>query len=378
MKESLFIALYMFFIYVFILFISIITPSLMRKDIVFGVRVPQDKVDLNEIRDLKKKYIMNSIIIEIPIIILFAFLNYNFEGTVMTLFTTFGFIFINFLIYFKSNRAVKILKEQQNWFKDKKQVVVIDINFSKDKINTLVSPWFFIIPIIIILVNIFIGYKYYNVLPARVPTHWNFSGDVTGYSNKSLFLIWNMPMVEIFITFIFFICYKGIGWSKQQISSSDPEGYLKKNKIFRKVWSIYMMVFCIVVNCMFTIGNLQIYSLIGNSSKIYITSIIIFLVIIFSSIIFISVKMGQGGSNIKLKEEKIKNEMYFSEKDDDPYWKFGVIYYNPDDPSVFVEKRFGIGWTINAGSTAGKAIYIGILIFILLSIAIPAISKVFK
>jgi uncharacterized membrane protein len=28
-------------------------------------------------------------------------------------------------------------------------------------------------------------------------------------------------------------------------------------------------------------------------------------------------------------------------------WKAGVFYVNPDDPSIFVEKRIGIGYTLN-------------------------------
>lgn len=28
-------------------------------------------------------------------------------------------------------------------------------------------------------------------------------------------------------------------------------------------------------------------------------------------------------------------------------WKWGIVYFNPNDPSVWVEKRFGIGWTLN-------------------------------
>ena len=25
----------------------------------------------------------------------------------------------------------------------------------------------------------------------------------------------------------------------------------------------------------------------------------------------------------------------------------GILYYNPNDPSIWVDKRFGIGWTLN-------------------------------
>ena len=42
--------------------------------------------------------------------------------------------------------------------------------------------------------------------------------------------------------------------------------------------------------------------------------------------------------------EKISDEI---NKDNDNNWKLGSLYYNKNDPAVFVEKRFGIGWTLN-------------------------------
>lgn len=34
----------------------------------------------------------------------------------------------------------------------------------------------------------------------------------------------------------------------------------------------------------------------------------------------------------------------------DTSWKLGIFYFNPADPSIFVEKRFGIGYTFNFGN----------------------------
>ncbi len=31
----------------------------------------------------------------------------------------------------------------------------------------------------------------------------------------------------------------------------------------------------------------------------------------------------------------------------DECWKWGQFYYNPNDPSLMVEKRFGLGYTLN-------------------------------
>ena len=34
----------------------------------------------------------------------------------------------------------------------------------------------------------------------------------------------------------------------------------------------------------------------------------------------------------------------------DACWKWGMFYINPNDPALFVEKRFGIGYTVNLGN----------------------------
>jgi uncharacterized membrane protein len=49
----------------------------------------------------------------------------------------------------------------------------------------------------------------------------------------------------------------------------------------------------------------------------------------------------------------------------DECWKFGQIYYNPNDPALMVEKRFGIGYTINFGNRASWLL-IGLLVLIAL------------
>lgn len=51
--------------------------------------------------------------------------------------------------------------------------------------------------------------------------------------------------------------------------------------------------------------------------------------------------------------------------DDDAKWVLGMFYYNPSDPSTFVEKRTGIGYTLNFARPGGWVLLIGILIFII-------------
>lgn len=55
--------------------------------------------------------------------------------------------------------------------------------------------------------------------------------------------------------------------------------------------------------------------------------------------------------------------------DDDHFWKLGLIYYNPADPSAMVPKRSGIGYEPNAAHPAGLAIYLLALVAIVGAVA---------
>ena len=51
----------------------------------------------------------------------------------------------------------------------------------------------------------------------------------------------------------------------------------------------------------------------------------------------------------------------------DDAWKMGLFYYNPGDPALMVEKRMGIGYTLNFGNRLSWFMMAGLL-------AIPAVA----
>ena len=58
-------------------------------------------------------------------------------------------------------------------------------------------------------------------------------------------------------------------------------------------------------------------------------------------------------------------------RDDDRYWYGGVFYNNPDDPAIFVPKRFGLGWTLNFGHPRSRLVLIGLLVGMLVLLILP-------
>lgn len=59
------------------------------------------------------------------------------------------------------------------------------------------------------------------------------------------------------------------------------------------------------------------------------------------------------------------------DRSEDRYWLFGLIYHNAADPALFVEKRLGIGYTVNLGRAAGKFLVAGALSLMVMALAAP-------
>jgi uncharacterized membrane protein len=65
-------------------------------------------------------------------------------------------------------------------------------------------------------------------------------------------------------------------------------------------------------------------------------------------VVVVLVRFGQGGSRLigGGKGSPISGPPV-GDRTPDRCWKLGVFYFNPDDSAVFVEKRFGIGYSLN-------------------------------
>jgi uncharacterized membrane protein len=57
----------------------------------------------------------------------------------------------------------------------------------------------------------------------------------------------------------------------------------------------------------------------------------------------------------------------------DKYWKLGLFYINRHDPALFVEKRFGIGYTLNLGHP-GVWVFLALLVavFVAITLIVPS------
>jgi hypothetical protein len=102
---------------------------------------------------------------------------------------------------------------------------------------------------------------------------------------------------------------------------------------------------------------------------------------------FILIILGSFGSIIALlattlsyqskADEALRNIQFGDEDkespDNDEHFKFGMFYYNPDDPAVLVEKRYGTGVDFNYATWQGKAFLTVIIAVLIFAVAAPFI-----
>ena len=134
---------------------------------------------------------------------------------------------------------------------------------------------------------------------------------------------------------------------------------------YRKYSSWFSFLTSIAVTVLFILLQLTtLYNNIFSDYLLFLIPILITVLILIGTILF-TIKVERLNRGLDGKEHATQEISSF---DTDSYWKGGLFYFNKNDPSIFVEKRFGIGWTLNFANPIGYVIiFLPLLIILLLS-----------
>jgi uncharacterized membrane protein len=88
--------------------------------------------------------------------------------------------------------------------------------------------------------------------------------------------------------------------------------------------------------------------------------------------LYLMFRYGQGGARL---ERGAGHAPLTDGLADNSRWVLGAFYVNRDDPSVFVEKRFGIGYTINFGNPKAVALLVLFLVAVGAFVAMGVLSS---
>ncbi|AXI08406.1 hypothetical protein CUC15_05435 [Oceanobacillus zhaokaii] len=352
------------FIPVFLM--MMLTPYLTRKTESFGVTIPEEIYSSKQLKAMRRSYLISTGMLSFIILLMFSFLGLtvvNDEQSLSILLTV-GialYIIVSFIIYLTFHRRMKVLKKNSNWAINKSQQVFINTGFRNQRLTH--SNYWFLISFVISIVVIIITFQRYDLIPEQIPMQYNFAGEVTNWVDKSYRSVLSMPIMQLYLMLLFLFINTMIAKSKQQINAEKPEESMRQNIIFRRRWSLYIIVTGSLLTVMFSFIQLSFIYPINQQVITIVPLLFSFIMIIWA--IVLSITTGQGGSRVKSQMGKNGNVI---DRDDDKYWKLGQFYYNKNDPAFMLEKRFGVGWTINH---ARPLAWIIILVIIGLAIGIP-------
>lgn len=338
-------------------------PYLTRKTENFGVTIPETIYERKDFKSMRKKYALITLLIGIIFVLLFFIIGLTMKPTATTIVFSIiivTYIIANFLIYLPFHFKMKKIKQAENWQAERTSTFVVDMKFRQEKL--IYSNWLFLIPGFLTLFTIGITFLFFDKIPEKIPMHTDFAGNVR-FDDKSIGNLLMLPGVQIFMVALFIFINFIIKHSKQQVSIENPETSKQRNILYRRRWSLYIIITSILMTLLFAFAQLTfIFPVLLPYTDIVSISII---VIILIGTFVLSALTGQGGSRIKLKNELDDTVV---DQDNDQFWKLGQFYFNKNDPSIFIEKRFGIGWTNN---WAHPISWIFLIVIIGLAIGIP-------
>jgi uncharacterized membrane protein len=337
-------------------------PYISRKNISFGISIPEDVWKLPELKSIRKNYLIAGLVTSVFILIA-AVLSSLLIDLPEYLFSIPEIILIMVgygILYLSAYKKMKKLKSESQWKNQSREVIVVDTSFRKGK-HRVPAFWLLLYPAVIIL-SIMLGMVFYEQAPDKIPMNFDFSGHVHEYANKSVRIIFLAPVIQLFLSIIFIFSYWMIVRSKQQVDTANPEKSAEQNRRFRYRWSAFILFSGFGMLLLFMLMQLSNLGLIKNLKIVAIVPFV-FSVLMVTAIIVIAATTGQSGNRIHVHTDKNGNKIQIA-RDDDKYWKLGFFYFNPEDPSLFIEKRFGIGQTVNWGRPMSWVIMIGLFAFI--------------
>lgn len=334
------------------------TPQMTPNIYSFGIRIPENAYNLDEIVLLRKKFRNTHLLFSLLFTIFFISISVYFSNEAAQatglIICIIGFLIADFFIYLHCHKKMKVLRNNMNWAIEKKQPIVIDTSFRNEKLTY--SNGLFSIHAFICFITILITISFYPELPNQIPTKFNWDGTITTYSEKTIGLFSVFPLIQ-FVTILLFM---GINIllkrAKQQLNVQNADASKISSIQSRRKWSLFMIGSSLLSVFLFTLFQIS-YIVPFSPLKLIISTIIITTITITWAIIIARKPINQGTLS--------SNENFSIQQDDDHFWKLGQFYYNRNDPTLMLEKRFGLGWTFNFARPIAWGILFGPLVLIL-------------
>lgn len=311
---------------------------------ILGVTLPYSELENEAVVKIVKKYhaSCNKIgitffLLMLPLIILSAYIS-------ISILYILGWCCLIFYCYIRTQRKyfhqLYTLKREKEWYTGEKHIICIDTEVSRLKDTMPVSKIWFWAPFFL------------SVLPMVLLI----------LQKEALMKYWLFAICSIICVSFSFLAFLQVTKERTVVYSDDTKINIALNQVYKHRWSKCWVEQAYNASIVITL----LFLLICYKE----VNLVIILVVIGVSTCLSSASIYAAYHHIRQKRQQLltfqRNE---NDVDDDIYWESGT-YNNPNDKRIWVEKRIGMGTTLNMGTIFGTLANVFLAIIILGAIAL--------
>ena len=345
-----------------------VMPFLTRKSFLFGVKVPPDAQATAEAKALKRGYIIMTAI-GAALVLGFSIAQYVLAPhytAVAVLYVPFILIAVQLVVFVPCHKKALALKAEKGWHVPALSFTDTKTLFTRGNLSAIPRVWY-VLSCLVIFVSIVLTLVKYPDLPDPFPTHYGFDMQPDAWRPKTLGVVMIGPIFNIAMTAIMWLGSVVTEKTKLQIDHNEPAKSFAQHKKYRRLMGHGLGICALGIALMF--GVLSLVDLFP-AFKPPLSAIMMFVIVPCIPVVAISIRAGQGGVLLKVSEAELTaatgGETGSHTVSDDRFWKWGMFYYNPDDPACFVGDRFGSGLGFNY---ARRPVQIGMALLLLALVA---------
>ena len=214
--------------------------------------------------------------------------------------------------------------------------------------------------------------SHWSDIPDPVPVHWNGSMEADNWSDKSIRSVFFSSFVALALLGLFAIICSFIAHSEVSPRSERNIKARVRNEANLALTNTGMGVLTLLISA--GMAFMQVTGPIPHYQRFNSAAIITMLILAIGGsiglVVFILYKQSRFSEQLR--------GIHFADEDkespdNDHLYKWGVMYYNPDDPAVLVDKRFGTGMSFNYARWQAKVFFSLVILILVGSLALPVI-----
>jgi uncharacterized membrane protein len=261
-----------------------------------------------------------------------------------------------FALFQVARRPIMAAKHRQHWFGGLRQVVVADTSLRTDPEP---YPWRWAAPsIALTAATVVIAILRYPHLPARLAVHFDAAGHADRYAPVSPGSAFGPVVAQVLGTALLVGLAALVLRSKAQLDAEEPQTAAVRHRRFVSSGARALLLGAACLSVTLLLTSLTAWKLVNLARP---TQALLALIPPLGAVVLVAVlvRVGQNGSRLRIRASPgggSARRPSAVNRDDDRYWRLGLLYVNRDDPSLLVPHRFGLGWTLNLARPAAWAI----------------------